>query len=161
VAAIDRDMYAPNNQIVYSIVNGSQGMFIINAATGNVSVAGQLDREHVSSHRLTVACTDLGVPSRSAVSTLTINLSDVNDKGPKFQTETATFSVAENVSIGTMVGRMMADDPDASLPLTYFIEHSRSRAFDPTTRAWRQLSTSEVKHSLFVLIPCELAMRLY
>ena len=60
-------------------------MFVVNELTGEVVLGpgGFLDRERAAIYRLSIEARDHGVPVRSAVTTVTLNVLDVNDNRPQ------------------------------------------------------------------------------
>jgi len=76
-----------------------------------------LDRENQSEYRLNITCSDAGqsVP-RSAVTSLVVTVTDVNDNAPHFRFRSNhseyQFLVAENNAIGQSVGHVNAEDRD-------------------------------------------------
>ncbi len=111
----------PGQSITYSITAGNEdGKFSINSATGSITVAGTLDYEATPSYVLTVQATDNGTSSQNASAAITINITDINNENtPVIAPQ--TFSVEENVTIGTSVGTVIATDADAGQTLTYSI----------------------------------------
>lgn len=59
-----------------------------------------------------VIAADDGQPSKSSDILLEIRILDVNDVAPKFEKEAYEFSVDENASPGTVVGRVRVNDND-------------------------------------------------
>ena len=109
--------------------------FVINAATGEISVADstQLNFEVSTSFTLLVTVSD-GVQT-SAVQTVTINLSDVNERPTLVG---GTFTVDENSSTGTPVGAISASDVDTGDLLSYSLVGGNpggAFAIDPSTGA--------------------------
>jgi VCBS repeat-containing protein len=100
--------------LAYSLMNSAGGRFAINPTTGEITVANGslLNFEANSSHQITVRVSD---GSLFTDTTLTITIDDVNE-APNI-TSTA-FSIGENA---TLVGMVVATDPDASPTLTYSI----------------------------------------
>ncbi|MBN8604209.1 MAG: cadherin domain-containing protein, partial [Planctomycetes bacterium] len=103
--------------LAYSLVNNAGGRFSINASTGAISVANTtlLNYENAVSHQVTVRVTDLA--GLFTESTITINLTDVDefDVGAVSDTNATTNLVAENASVGTLVGiTANASDADAT-----------------------------------------------
>ncbi len=92
----------------YALVNDAGGRFVIDGATGVLSVASGavLDFEAAASHAISVKVTDAAGASSSFG--FTIAVSNVNDLAPVF-TSAAAMSLAEN---GTAVGTVTAVDPD-------------------------------------------------
>jgi len=104
-----------NAALVYSILDGNTaGAFGIDSATGEVGVAGALDRETLAEYRLVVSVTDKGTPPRSANVTVVITITDVNDNAPVFDpVPPAVIHVSEaGVSRGSTVYRFAATDAD-------------------------------------------------
>ena len=116
VRAYDADE-GQNREIRYSIVNhiGSNKVFIISEMSGIIRVDDDLDRESVPSYHLVVKAQDQGNPPLSSTVDVFINLLDENDCTPEFNQSTYDFSVAENSTRGTIVGRLNATDCDIGL----------------------------------------------
>jgi VCBS repeat-containing protein len=111
VAATDPEVPA-SQALTYAITAGNTGgVFAINAATGQITVANgaALDNETMPSFALTVTVTDNGTPVLSDTAVVTINVTDAND--PPVAND-ATFSLPENSANGTAVGTATATDPD-------------------------------------------------
>jgi VCBS repeat-containing protein len=97
----------------FAITGGNTGgAFAIDPGTGQITVATPVavDFETTPSFSLTVEVTDDGVPPRSGSATITVNLTDVNETPV---VNAATFGVAENSAVGTVVGTVTFTDPDA------------------------------------------------
>ncbi|XP_069098206.1 protocadherin-18 isoform X1 [Pleurodeles waltl] len=77
-----------------------------------ISTNASLDREKRSEYSLTVIAEDRGIPSLSTVKHFTVQLNDVNDNPPRFQTNRYEIVVAENNSPGAYITSVMATDPD-------------------------------------------------
>ena len=96
--------------VAYSITSGNDdGKFAIFRTTGLLILSEPLDYESVSSYTLTVEARRGGDPVSATVE---ITVTDVNEP-PVFESETYSFSVAENASTWTEVGQIVATDPDA------------------------------------------------
>jgi hypothetical protein len=119
VPALDPDATAPNNALTHAITTGNgAGVFAINAATGQITVANgsALNFEATTSFTLGVAVTDGGTPPGSDTSTVTISLSDVNEAPT---VGNGSFTLPENSANGTAVGSVGISDPD--LPAQSFV----------------------------------------
>jgi VCBS repeat-containing protein len=95
----------------FSITAGNTGgAFGINISTGVISVANgaALNFEAATAFNLTVRVADGG--GLSSTATVTVNINNVNE-APFIANQ--TFSVSENSANGTMVGTVVASDPDA------------------------------------------------
>uniref|UniRef100_A0A669BZ23 Protocadherin Fat 4 n=1 Tax=Oreochromis niloticus TaxID=8128 RepID=A0A669BZ23_ORENI len=111
VSAEDSDSVPSWSRFSYSIAPESdKNIFTINAKTGQVSVAAELDRETIPVYNLTVLAVDTGTPPATGSTTVIVNLEDINDNGP---TLTKTYAeVMENQRAGTAVTTLTASDPD-------------------------------------------------
>lgn len=70
---------------------------------GVISVLKPLDYETGRDYFLTVEAWDGGTPPLSAVTTININLTDVNDNAPMFSYELYTAVVSEDAAIDTFI----------------------------------------------------------
>ncbi|KAL0831595.1 hypothetical protein ABMA28_002378 [Loxostege sticticalis] len=96
----------------YSIVSGDlDHRFSIDAVTGSIRTAAQLDRETTSSYLLNVKATN-GNSASYDQTQVQITLEDVNDNAPEFGTSSVKVSVAESASIGSVVYAARATDED-------------------------------------------------
>lgn len=104
----------------YTITSGNTGnTFAVNAA-GEITVANAslLNFETNPSFTLLVTVIDNSNPQLTDNATITINLTDVNEQ-PSINSP--TFVLAENASVGAVVGAVTGTDPDAGQTLTYAI----------------------------------------
>ncbi|XP_061691601.1 protocadherin beta-16-like [Syngnathoides biaculeatus] len=74
--------------------------------------SGQLDRELVSHHNITIGASDQGSPPLSSRKSLGLSVADVNDNPPVFQRESYSAYVSENNKAGSALCRVSARDPD-------------------------------------------------
>nr|XP_061793145.1 protocadherin beta-16-like [Nerophis lumbriciformis] len=113
VSASDADE-GLNSELTYAIDHISDensNVFTLNPKTGEVRVAGVVDYEKVKSYEMQISAKDgLGLVSYS---TLTIDLTDVNDNSPIINLKSLSNSVAENVPPGTEVGIINVQDRDS------------------------------------------------
>ncbi|KAJ8418745.1 hypothetical protein AAFF_G00002440 [Aldrovandia affinis] len=128
VTATDADdpLYGNNAKLIYSILQG-EAYFSVEPKTGIIVTSGSnMDREAQERYFVIVQVKDMmGLSGGySATTTVTINLSDVNDNGPTFQHNLFSFAVAESAPVGTTVGRIKADDADVGVNarMNYSIE---------------------------------------
>nr|XP_033804886.1 protocadherin Fat 3 isoform X2 [Geotrypetes seraphini] len=113
VFAASKDI-GTNAEITYSVRFGNeQGKFRIDSKTGVISVLAGLDYETHKDFYLVVEAKDGGSPSLSAVTTVNINLTDVNDNAPKFNQEVYSAVISEDASIGDSVIMLMVEDLDS------------------------------------------------
>ena len=117
VMATDSDL-GENAVITYSIaisgLNQTQSPFIINGS-GNVLTSIVLDSELVQTYAATVTASDNGQPPLSVSEILVISVVDQNDNAPIFRQDSYNSTVPENVSVGSVILRVMASDRDASV----------------------------------------------
>uniref|UniRef100_A0A8C7W1L9 Cadherin domain-containing protein n=1 Tax=Oncorhynchus mykiss TaxID=8022 RepID=A0A8C7W1L9_ONCMY len=71
-----------------------------------------LDREKVSRYNITLTATDEGLPPISSMTTIVLDISDVNDNAPAFSQNVYSTHVVENNSPGVSVLAIQATDPD-------------------------------------------------
>ena len=72
-----------------------------------------LDREEDSEHELLVEAVDLGRPRRSSQTLVKITVDDLNDNAPSIvEPASRAFYVKKGTPLGTVVGRIVAVDPD-------------------------------------------------
>jgi len=93
----------------------SEDAFVIDSVSGELTTVGTIDRENISTYRLTVLATSDGhllTPSADVI----IRVTDVNDNAPTLrQREPETICVGRRTSRGQTVARLEATDPDAGL----------------------------------------------
>ena len=116
---------------VYTLVGGDSSVFKINPSTGEISVkSAVLDHEAKAEYTVTVHVRDMSATTGNLADTLsyelpvTIIVTDVNEKPTVNDT---TLTVPENSDTGTVVGPVIASDPDtakAFSTLTYTIVES-------------------------------------
>ncbi|XP_062842208.1 cadherin EGF LAG seven-pass G-type receptor 2 [Trichomycterus rosablanca] len=91
----------------------SNNLFEVDAESGLVTTAEELDRETKDTHVFRVTAVDHGSPRRTAMATLTISVSDMNDHAPVFEQQDYKESVRENLEMGYEVLTVRATDGDA------------------------------------------------
>ncbi|XP_064159770.1 protocadherin Fat 3a isoform X4 [Anguilla rostrata] len=115
VYAASKDI-GTNAEISYSIRSGNErGKFQIDTATGTITVSKALDFETCKDYFLTVEARDGGTPPLSAVTTVNINLTDVNDNAPIFSRDVYTSIISEDATIGESVVQLTAEDVDSQV----------------------------------------------
>lgn len=112
-----------NANATYSFTENPSNKFAIDSTTGNVTVAGSLDREFQDEYLLKVAAVD---GSWRAETPLTITIQDQNDNAPEFEYLEYNFNFPELQRNVVFVGQVTASDRDKQGPnsiISYSIKH--------------------------------------
>lgn len=105
--------FGSNAAVQFVLVAGnSNGEVSVNSSTGRIVTVNSLDYERSPTIQLVLAAQDGGQPPRQTTVTITINLLDVNDNPPVFQSPFYRESVLENLLSGSSVATVQAIDPD-------------------------------------------------
>ena len=136
VAATDGDGSSPNNQVVYRIQAGAKDKFVINTETGMISVSegANLDPDltlpSTLGYLLEVVAIDGGLGSERlrGWTTVTVNITDVNNKPPRLSSPAGPVLVREDATVGSVVARLEATDPDSRARLSFSLDSRHSRA---------------------------------
>jgi len=112
LSTIDPDA---GDSTTYTLIDGAGGRFALDGS--NLVVAGALDYETAASHQVTVRVTDAGGLTHDE--TLTIDVTNVNEAPTSILL--TTNSIAENSPAGSLVGSLMASDPDGIESATFTI----------------------------------------
>ncbi|XP_051950332.1 cadherin EGF LAG seven-pass G-type receptor 3 [Xyrauchen texanus] len=127
IQAIDTDN-GDNARLEYRLTGtGTDTPFVINAATGWVTVSSELDRESVEHYFFGVEARDYGAPPLSATASVTITVMDVNDNRPEFLQKEYFVRLNEDASVGTSVVSVTAVDRDVNSAVTYQITGGNTR----------------------------------
>ncbi|XP_076467630.1 cadherin-related tumor suppressor-like [Babylonia areolata] len=113
MTATDADIGA-NGAITYVITEGNEGnRFTIAETTGEITVAGKLDRETRDHYMLTVVATDTGSGAQlSSSAQVSITVMDTNDNPPQFTSTERQLSVEETKPIGELLTVFSGKDLD-------------------------------------------------
>lgn len=127
IQAIDTDS-ADNARLEYRLTGTSSDTpFVINSATGWVTVSSILDRESVEHYFFGVEARDYGMPPLSATASVTITVMDVNDNRPEFLQKEYYSRLNEDAVVGTSVVIVTAVDRDVNSAVTYQITGGNTR----------------------------------
>lgn len=127
IQAIDTDS-GDNARLEYKLTGTSSDTpFIINSATGWVTVRSTLDRESVEHYFFGVEARDYGMPPLSATASVTITVMDVNDNHPEFLQKEYYARLNEDAAVGTSVVTVTAVDRDVNSAVTYQITGGNTR----------------------------------
>ena len=137
VTASDGDEPNTANSMVEYSLFGSDGLFLIDPASGNVFASGPLDRELQDVYSLVVVAMDAGSPQMSASVGLIVDIVDVNDNAPELSGDGVfATEIEEDVAVFTYVVTVVAFDRDIGRngELEYSIlDESVPFAINPTT----------------------------
>ncbi|XP_053342434.1 cadherin-10a [Clarias gariepinus] len=116
VNATDADdaSYGNSAKLVYSILQG-QPYFSVEPETGIVRIAlSNMDREVRKDYQVVIQAKDMAgqMGGLSGTTVVNVTLTDVNDSPPRFAYSSYHLSTYESAEIGSMVGRIKANDGD-------------------------------------------------
>ncbi|XP_066154165.1 protein dachsous [Euwallacea fornicatus] len=101
------------NNVRYSIYSGDpEGLFRIDPITGAIKVSGNLDHESRASVLLNVQATS-GNPPVYGHTQVNIEITDVNDNSPEFESPIVRISIPENTEVGVPLYAAHATDKDS------------------------------------------------
>uniref|UniRef100_A0A8D2Q3A7 Cadherin EGF LAG seven-pass G-type receptor 3 n=1 Tax=Varanus komodoensis TaxID=61221 RepID=A0A8D2Q3A7_VARKO len=127
IQAVDAD-YGENSRLEYKLSGVSPDTpFVVNSATGWITVSGPLDRETVEHYFFGVEARDHGSPSLSASASVTITVMDVNDNRPEFTQKEYFIRLNEDAAVGTSVLSVTAIDRDVNSAISYQITGGNTR----------------------------------
>ncbi|KYO29743.1 prestin isoform B [Alligator mississippiensis] len=127
IQAVDAD-YGENSRLEYKLTGVSADTpFVVNSATGWITVSGPLDRESVEHYFFGVEARDHGSPSLSASASVTITVMDVNDNRPEFTQKEYFIRLNEDAAVGTSVLSVTAIDRDVNSAISYQITGGNPR----------------------------------
>ena len=111
--AIDNDQpNTPNSEVSYSISSGNEeGLFQLDATTGDLSLISPLDFETTTSYVLVIVASDAGTPIMSDSVSIIVNVTNVNDN-PPVVSGNQDISVREDEPVGFVIVQFTASDLD-------------------------------------------------
>ncbi|XP_016096583.1 protocadherin Fat 4-like [Sinocyclocheilus grahami] len=92
-----------------------QNKFRLDAISGRLSTATELDREEEGFYLLHIKATDAGMPPLYTICKVNITLKDANDNSPVFYPVQYFANIKENEPSGSFVTSVTASDPDLGL----------------------------------------------
>lgn len=104
-----------NRKIRYYLVNSGESHFETDKDTGIVRLAKPLDREAQATFTLIVKAVDSGMPQLWTLTTLQVNVLDVNDNPPEFISHIYSVAVPENASLNTQLSKVEAISKDSGV----------------------------------------------
>ena len=122
VQAFDADI-GNNGLITYSFAPGTDSqitqVFDINSQNGRIYLKGKLDYEKQVSYNLVIAARDGGENSQPALTTVIVNVQDLNDNSPQIAVNALTASgnaqVSEASKVAAFVAHVSVVDNDAGI----------------------------------------------
>ena len=138
IPATDADSTS-NGELRYSILAGNvAAAFEVDETSGLISLSDFIDREITGAYSLSLRAVDLGTPQFTAHTQLLIEVVDVNDHVPNFDSDAYFVSIPELSGIGTAVVTIEATDYDIGVNanLTYSIiagDPEKKFIIDPQT----------------------------
>ncbi|XP_019482771.1 PREDICTED: protocadherin Fat 2 [Hipposideros armiger] len=100
----------------YRMVSGNeQGRFRLDARTGILYVNRSLDFETSPKYFLSIECSRKGSSSISDMTTIVVNITDINEHRPRFPQALYSTRVLENAVVGKVVLTLSATDEDGPL----------------------------------------------
>ncbi|XP_046612201.1 cadherin-23 isoform X1 [Neodiprion virginianus] len=131
IANIVADDADKNRSISYSLEGPKEIIELVHldAETGEVVVANKIDRELYSWLNLTVKATDSGIPPRSSLAEVYVQVLDENDNNPYFVSEVNNLTVREDAAVGTEIAVIDAMDSDSGDfgRVTYLLDRMSSQ----------------------------------
>lgn len=148
--AYDRDSEL-NSQLIYRITSDNKNTlpFTLDENSGRLTVKTPLDRETASYFKLSITAWDKGIPPKSAVVDVDIDVIDVNDNAPIFSSAYYSKEVPENIPVSREIIVVTATDKD---------ENENSRINFRITKgnvrnSFRLVRKSEITASIVVTKP--------
>ncbi|XP_056358032.1 protocadherin alpha-13-like [Oenanthe melanoleuca] len=116
VNATDPDL-GSNGELAFSVSNTfpekGVNIFLLNARTGEIHLAGMVDYEDTPSYEIQIEATDKGTPPLSGHCKVVLEVLDVNDNAPEVWVTSLSVPVSEDASVGTVVALLSVSDRDS------------------------------------------------
>lgn len=137
-----------NANATYNFTENPGNKFAIDPISGNVTVAGRLDREQQDEYLLKVVAVDGAWRQETP---LTISILDLNDNAPEFEHSYYSFNLPELQKNVAFVGQVTAADRDKQGPnsvISYSLQQPNDLfTIDPATGEIFSKRTIHYKHS--------------
>ncbi len=98
------------------ILEGATDLFSIESPSGRIILLGPLNFELRTSYELVVQAFDDGNPTRGTSETIVINVGDVDEPA---SLAVDRFTVLEDTAPGTVIGSLVATDPESAIGFSY------------------------------------------
>ncbi|XP_045449394.1 cadherin-87A-like [Melitaea cinxia] len=152
VRAIDLDS-GINAEIKYGIQKGALDSFVVDNVTGVVTVASKLDFDRKNTYRIQIIATDMGIPSLTGTTELTIHVINVNDKKPSFTPSIQRAEVSADAELGTVLHTLVAVDPDITDRGQLVYELARDRVIRAVDKNGVEVTEEGIFGSWFSVYP--------
>ena len=113
-----------NSRIIFSILGGHYGDFLINPDTGTLHVNNSLSAERIIRYEILIQASDSAIPPLMDINTLVIDIIDVNEFAPLFGQSTYFVNLPENSPSGTSLLTVTASDADVQNTVNSMISFS-------------------------------------
>ncbi|KAL0881320.1 hypothetical protein ABMA27_001201 [Loxostege sticticalis] len=142
-----------NAEIKYGIQKGALDSFAIDNITGVVTVSSKLDYDKRNTYRIQIIASDLGMPSLTGTTELTVHVINVNDKKPYFTPPIQRAEVSADADIGTPVHNLIAVDPDITDNGLLVYELLNDRLIKAVDKNGKEVSDEGIFGSWFSIHP--------
>ena len=112
VTVIATDSDGTGAAITLELYGQYASLFVIEADSNRVMTDATFDREELGAYEIYVRATDSGTPPRETSTSISIEISDVNDESPIFSPREYTVELSEFTEEGTFVKAVTATDAD-------------------------------------------------
>ncbi|XP_046405905.1 cadherin-23 [Ischnura elegans] len=160
IATVRADDADKNRTITYSLEGHRSITELVHLhwETGEIVVANKIDREVQPWLNFSVKATDSGIPSRSSLAELYVQVLDENDNNPYFIGDISNVTVREDAPLGTTICVIEARDADIGDygKVTYLLDRRSSQGkfqIDPETGELSVADTlNREEQNVYVLI---------
>lgn len=124
-----------SGDIVYTLTSGNASLFYVDAGTGELQLLCPLFYSIATQYDLVFTATNKYNSSLLDTVNYTVKLTQVNRYDPEFSNDTYFYSVLENATLGTLIGRITATDRDPGQYgiLSYAMEQNPHFSTDSTS----------------------------
>uniref|UniRef100_A0A7I4YD34 Cadherin domain protein n=1 Tax=Haemonchus contortus TaxID=6289 RepID=A0A7I4YD34_HAECO len=131
--------------LVYTIEEGNDDdLFVIGMDSAVISVNGELDAEERAAYNLTVMVRDVTRDGLNSTAVVNIELTGVNDNGPRFEHLVYRVNVSEAAPVGTKLLTVKAVDPDGENELISYAVTGRDSSIVHMDSATGVLSLAQL-----------------
>jgi hypothetical protein len=138
VSVTDPDKGSAKSNNLTSWLEGGDGLFHLNSATGSLTLAKSLDYETKKHFNMAVVASDNGKPPLTSKFYFNVTVLDKNDNYPKFNEPFFSGIVQENSQVGKKILRVQAHDDDEGdfALITFAIKSIYAMTANPRIQNW-------------------------